>query len=133
LVPPAMQANVRHNRILHERVYVVSVMNEDVPTVLPVERVTVEDLGFGVSQVTMKYGFMEEYDVHNDMAKDLDLDVRDAVYFLGRENLRPSKQDGMAPWRENLMRQMSRNTTDVAEFFKLPSDRVFEVGVQVDL
>jgi KUP system potassium uptake protein len=61
------------------------------------------------------------------------VDVRDAVYFLGRENLRPSKLDGMAPWRENLMRQMSRNTTDVAEFFRLPSDRVFEVGVQVDL
>jgi KUP system potassium uptake protein len=133
LVPPAMQANVRHNRILHDKVYVVSVMNEDVPTVLPVERVRVEDLGFGVSQVTMKYGFMEEFKIHEDMSKDLELDVRDAVYFLGRENLRPSKQDGMAPWRENLMRQMSRNTTDVAEFFQLPSDRVFEVGVQVDL
>jgi KUP system potassium uptake protein len=132
-VPPAMQANVRHNRILHDRVYIVSVMNEDVPTVLPVERVKVEDLGYGVSQVTLKYGFMEEFNVHEDMASDLELDVRDAVYFLGRENLRPSKNDGMAPWRENLMRQMSRNTTDVAEFFKLPSDRVFEVGVQVDL
>jgi KUP system potassium uptake protein len=133
LVPPAMQANVRHNRILHDKVYVVSIMNEDVPSVLPVERVQVEDLGFGVSQVTMKYGFMEEFNVHEDMASDLELDVRDAVYFLGRENLRPSKQDGMVPWRENLMRQMSRNTTDVAEFFKLPSDRVFEVGVQVEL
>jgi KUP system potassium uptake protein len=133
IVPPAMQANVRHNRILHESVYVVSIMTEDVPTVFSAERVTVQDLGFGVLQVTMKYGFMEELNVHEDLAIDLALDVRDAVYFLGRENLRPSTKDGMAPWRENLMRHMSRNATDVAEFFKLPSDRVFEVGVQVDL
>jgi KUP system potassium uptake protein len=132
-VPPAMQANVRHNRILHDDVYVVCVMNEDVPTILPVERIHVEDIGNGVLQVIMKYGFMEELNVHEDLAVDLKLDVRDAVYFLGRENLRPSENDGMAPWRESLMRQMSRNTTDVAEFFKLPSDRVFEVGVQVDL
>jgi KUP system potassium uptake protein len=133
LVPPALQANVRHNRVLHDRVYVVSVMNEDTPTVATSERVSLEDLGFGVQQVTMHYGFMEEYNVHEDLAADSDVDVRDAVYFLGRENLRPSSQDGMAPWRETLMRQMSRNTTDVAEFFKLPSDRVIEVGVQVDL
>jgi KUP system potassium uptake protein len=133
LVPPAMQANVRHNRILHDRVYVVSVMNEDVPKVPSSERVNLSDLGFGVSQVVLHYGFMEEFNIHDDMAANPSLDVRDAVYFLGRENLRPSKQDGMVPWRENLMRQMSRNTTDVAEFFKLPSDRVFEVGVQVDL
>ena len=133
LVPPAMQANVRHNRILHDRVYVVSVMNEDVPQVPQAERVRLQDLGFGVSQVILRYGFMQEFNIHDDMAADPSLDVRDAVYFLGRENLRPSKLDGMAPWRENLMRQMSRNTTDVAEFFRLPSDRVFEVGVQVDL
>jgi KUP system potassium uptake protein len=132
-VPPAMQANVRHNRMLHDRVYVVCVLNEDVPTVMQASRVDVTDLGFGVMQVTMKYGFMEEYNVHEDLSKDIDVDVRDAVYFLGRENLRPSPADGMAKWRENLMRQMSRNTTDVAEFFRLPSDRVFEVGVQVDL
>jgi KUP system potassium uptake protein len=132
-VPPAMQANVRHNRMLHDRVYVVCVLNEDIPTVMPAARVEVADLGYGVMQVTMKYGFMEEYNVHDDLSKDLEVDVRDAVYFLGRENLRPSPQDGMAKWRENLMRQMSRNTTDVAEFFRLPSDRVFEVGVQVEL
>jgi KUP system potassium uptake protein len=133
LVPPAMQANVRHNRILHDRVYVVSVMTEDSPQVPTNERVRLTDLGFGVSQVVLRYGFMEEFNIHDDMAADPAVDVRDAVYFLGRENLRPSKLDGMAPWRENLMRQMSRNTTDVAEFFRLPSDRVFEVGVQVDL
>ncbi len=133
LVPPALQANVRHNRVLHERVYVVSVMTEDQPEVLQLQRVTAVDLGHGVFQVTLRYGFMEEFNVDNDLATDLALDVRDAVYFLGRENLRPSELEGMAPWRENLMRQMSRNTTDVAEFFKLPSDRVFEVGVQVDL
>jgi KUP system potassium uptake protein len=133
LVPPAMQANVRHNRILHDRVYVVSVMNEDSPQVPANERIHVTDIGFGVAQVVLRYGFMEEFNIHNDMAADPSMDVRDAVYFLGRENLRPSKLDGMAPWRESLMRQMSRNTTDVAEFFRLPSDRVFEVGVQVDL
>ncbi len=133
LVPPAMQANVRHNRILHDRVYVVSVMTEDLPQVPAKERVHLTDLGFGVSQAVLRYGFMEEFNIHNDMAADPAVDVRDAVYFLGRENLRPSKLDGMVPWRENLMRQMSRNTTDVAEFFRLPSDRVFEVGVQVDL
>jgi KUP system potassium uptake protein len=133
LVPPALQANVRHNRVLHERVYVVSILTEDQPEVFQSARVTAVDLGHGVFQVVLRYGFMEEFNVDGDLANDLALDVRDAVYFLGRENLRPSELDGMAPWRENLMRQMSRNTTDVAEFFRLPSDRVFEVGVQVDL
>jgi KUP system potassium uptake protein len=133
LVPPALQANVRHNRVLHDKVYIVSVMNEDRPTVHRAERVELEDLGFGVKQVTLRYGFMEDYNVHEDLAADINVDVRDAVYFLGRENLRPSSNDGMAPWREMLMRQMSRNTTDVAEFFQLPSDRIIEVGVQVDL
>ncbi len=133
LVPPALQANVAHNRILHNKVYIVSIFNEDTPNVPPERRVEKADLGYGVETIVMHYGFMQEYDVHEDLAKDLEVDVREAVYFLGRENLRPSANDGMAPWREMLMRQMSRNTTDVAEFFKLPSDRVFEVGVQVDL
>ena len=133
LVPPALQANVRHNRVLHERVYVVSILNEETPYVERPRRIEVADLGFGVRAVTMHYGFMEEYDVHADLASDLAVDVRDAVYFLGRENLRPSPGDGMRPWRESLMRTMSRNTTDVAEFFKLPTDRVFELGMQVDL
>jgi KUP system potassium uptake protein len=133
LVPPALAANVAHNRILHEHVYVVTIFNEDTPIVHSDNRLQITDLGFGVSQVVMHYGFMEEYDVHEDLARDHQVDVREAVYFLGRENLRPSPNDGMAPWRESLMRTMSRNTTDVAEFFKLPSDRVFEVGVQVDL
>ncbi len=133
IVPPAMQANVRHNRVLHERVYVVSIFNEESPYVERARRVETEDLGFGVKAITMHYGFMEEYDVHADLSKELNVDVRDAVYFLGRENLRPSAEDGMQLWRESLMRTMSRNTTDVGEFFRLPSGRVFEVGVQVDL
>ena len=133
IVPPAMIANVRHNRVLHESVYVVSIFTEEVPTVDFPRRIEVQNLGYGVKAVTMRYGFMEEYDVHSDLSKDLEIDVRDAVYFLGRENLRPSPEDGMAPWREMLMRTMSRNTTDVGEFFRLPSGRVFEVGVQVDL
>ena len=133
IVPPAMQANVRHNRVLHESVYVVSIFTDEVPTVEFPRRIEVRDLGYGVKAITMHYGFMEEYDVHADLSKDLEVDVRDAVYFLGRENLRPTSHDGMAPWREMLMRTMSRNTTDVGEFFKLPSERVFEVGVQVDL
>jgi KUP system potassium uptake protein len=133
LVPPAMQANVRHNGVLHERVYVVSLLNEPTPYVERARRVEVTNIGSGVKKIVMHYGFMEDFDVHRDLSQDIDVDVRDAVYFLGRENLRPSAIDGMAPWREMLMRTMSRNTTDIAEFFRLPSDRVFEVGVQVDL
>ena len=133
IVPPAMQANVRHNRVLHESVYVVSIFTEDVPIVEFPQRIEVENLGNGVKAIKMHYGFMEEYDVHVDLSRDPEVDVRDAVYLLGRENLRPTSHDGMAPWREMLMRTMSRNTTDVGEVFKLPSTRVCEVGVQVDL
>ncbi len=132
-VPPALAANVAHNRILHNQVYILSILREDTPIVEPANRLHLTDIGDGVSQIVLHYGFMEEYDVHEDLTRDHFVDVRDAIYFLGRENLRPTPQDGMAPWRESLMRTMSRNTTDVAEFFKLPSNRVFEVGVQVDL
>jgi KUP system potassium uptake protein len=133
IVPPALQANIVHNRVLHKYVYVVSVMTEDVPVIDPVDRVQSTEVGSGVFQIILKYGFMEDFNVHADLCRSPQVDVADAVYFLGRENLRPTAKDGMVYWRESLMRQMSRNTTDVAEFFRLPSDRVFEVGVQVDL
>jgi KUP system potassium uptake protein len=133
IVPPAMRANVAHNRVLHETVYIVTILNEDTPTVPTERRVEITSLSSGVSQVVLHYGFMQEYNVDVDLHAYGKLTLQDPVYFLGRENLRPSNADGMAPWRESLMRTMSRNTTDVAEFFHLPSDRVFEVGVQVDL
>jgi KUP system potassium uptake protein len=132
-VPLSMQANVAHNRVLHETVYIVTIFNEDAPTVPLEDRVEVTELSAGVAQVIMHYGFMQEYQVDTDLRAYGKLKLEDCVYFLGRENLRPSTLEGMAPWRESLLRTMSRNTTDVAEFFHLPSDRVFEVGVQVDL
>ena len=133
IVPPAMLANVRHNRVLHEHVYVVTIFTDDVPVVLPAKRIAVTDISSGVRTVILTYGFMEDLNVHTDLLGSMEVDVRNAVYFLGRENLRATPKDGMALWRETLMRTMSRNATDVGEFFHLPPDRVFEVGVQVDL
>lgn len=136
-VPSALLHNIKHNRILHERVIVLTVQIEDVPFVRSGERIVCKDLGEGFYRVKMRFGFLEETDV----PATLDLvdlcgpkfDMMHTSFFLSRQTLIASKIPGMAIWREKVFAWMLRNAANAMEFFKLPSNRVVELGSQVEI
>ncbi len=133
LTPPALLADVRLDKALQETVYVVAVITDDVPHVHPVKRVVHEPLVAGFHQIVMHYGFMDALNVHEDLAVARGIDVRDAVYFLGREQIQSTDRKGMARWREALFVIMTRNASSAVGWFGLPNDRVMEIGQQVEI
>jgi KUP system potassium uptake protein len=136
-VPSALLHNIKHNRILHERVIVLTVQIEDVSFVRSGERIVCKDLGEGFYRVKMRFGFLEETNV----PATLDLvdfcgpkfDMMNTSFFLSRQTLIASKIPGMAIWREKVFAWMLRNAANAMEFFKLPSNRVVELGSQVEI
>ncbi|MBA3531260.1 MAG: potassium uptake protein [Ardenticatenales bacterium] len=135
--PPALLHNLRHNKILHENVILLSVETEEVPHVPQTERVEVRALEDGFYQVVLHYGFREQPNVPRDLAlteaHGLKLDLEEISYFLGRERLLATERPGMAIWRENLFALMSRNARNATDYFCLPPDRVVELGSQIEL
>ena len=131
--PPSLAALVRTTGTLHESVYVVAVLVEEVPHVHPSRRLSCHDLGDGVHQVIMHYGFMDETFVAADLETRLGIRPMITDYVLGRESIIPSNHPGMARWREVLYSLMVRNAADVAASFHLPSERVTEIGVRVEI
>ena len=133
LTPPSMPAFVDSSHALHEQVYVVSIVPADAPRVAPEDRVELTELTNGVHQAELRYGFMEQTFVADDLATHLGLAPESTDYFLGRETDRSTKLPGMARWRQILFTLMARNATDIATYFHLPPDRVIEIGLQVDI
>lgn len=135
MTPPSLAANVRFNHALHEQVVVASIVTRDVPRVRIDDRVTVRTLGPGVHRVEVRYGFMEEPDLPAALARCEEFDTTgcDVTYFLGRETVIATDTPGMAPWRERLFGVMSRNASSAAGYFRLPADRIFEVGTRVEI
>jgi KUP system potassium uptake protein len=135
--PPALAHNLRYNKVLHEHVVTLMVTTQPVPHVPDKERVAVRPLGQGVFEVIARYGFMEDPNVPDALARateqGLPLDAGDVTYFLGRETLVVTRTRGMATWREKLFALMARNAVRATTFFRLPPERVVELGVQVEL
>jgi KUP system potassium uptake protein len=135
--PPALAHNLRYNKVLHEHVTVLTITTAQKPHVSPDDRVTVEELRFGLFNVRVQYGFMEDPDVPAALldAREhgLVLDPDDLTYFLGRETIIVTKRKGMALWREKLFVLMARNAVRATAFFRLPPERVVELGVQVEM
>lgn len=135
--PPALLTNLQHNEVLHETVVLVAVNNVRRARVPQAERATVHALGEGFYQVVLKYGFMQEPDVPealtNITTTDFGFDPTDATYFLGRETVLPAGGPGLARWRDHLFSGMHRNAMSASQFFDLPSNRVIEVGRQVEI
>jgi KUP system potassium uptake protein len=133
--PPALTSNLKHNRVLHETVLLVSVHTEDMPRLADAERAVVTELGDGITQVRFNYGFMEEPDIPAALAAhpEIGVDVGNATYFLGREAVTAGKVPGMHPWREELFVLLNRGAANASRFFKLPPDQVFEVGTHVEI
>ena len=134
-VPAALLHNLKHNKVLHEKVLFVTVVNQDVPEVHPEERTAVAELAPGIHRVTIRYGFMESPNLPRDLAGLRDLgvafDPMQASYFLGRETLVRAMAPKMSLWRLWLFLVMARNAVPATEFFRIPSDRVVELGVRV--
>ena len=136
-VPHALLHNIKHNKVLHERILLLTVRIEDVPYVTGGKRMTTEDLGQGFYRVGLRYGFMEDIDVPLALESMEGCGPRykamDTSFFLARQTLISSKRPGMAVWREKLFSWMLRNAESAMEFFKLPANRVVELGSQVEI
>ena len=133
-VPTSLLHNLKHNKVLHERVLFVTVQTEDVPEIAPARRVTVSELAAGVNRVILRYGFMESPNIPRELEALGDavaFDPMQASYFLGREVLVPAMVPKMPWWRLWLFLVMARNAVPATEFFRIPSDRVVELGVRV--
>ena len=136
-VPHALLHNLKHNKVLHERIILLTVKVEDVPYVRTEKRVDQRDYGSGFYRVVLRYGFMEEVDVPTALAQlkgcGPQCKMMDTSFFLARQTLLPSARPGMAIWREKLFAWMLRNAESAMEFFKLPTNRVVELGSQVEI
>jgi len=136
-VPHALLHNLKHNKVLHERIILLTVKIADVPFVRQVERVKLDHLGHGFHRLVLRYGFMEEPDVPAALALVTGcgdkFKMMDTSFFLARQTLLASSKPGMAIWREKLFAWMLRNAESAMEFFRLPTNRVVEVGSQVEI
>jgi KUP system potassium uptake protein len=134
--PVVLLHHLKHNKALHEQVVLLSIAASNVPTVPREERVTVASLDHGFWRVTARYGFMESPDVPAVLAQCAEQGIvarpMETSYYLGHERLLPTGPTTMAGWRKRLFVLMSRNAQSAAQFFQLPSNRVVEMGSQIE-
>jgi KUP system potassium uptake protein len=134
-VPNALLHNLKHNKVLHERVFLVTVQTADVPEVPAGERVEVEELAPQVNRVTVKYGFKESPNIPRALEEmrvvGVPFEPMQTSYFLGREVIVPALVPKLSFWRLWLFLVLSRNAVTATEFFRIPSDRVVELGVRI--
>ncbi|MGH7212509.1 MAG: potassium transporter Kup, partial [Acetobacteraceae bacterium] len=134
-VPAALLHNLKHNKVLHERVLFVTVTTLDEPEAGPEERAEISELAPGIFRVLLRYGFMDDPNIPRSLdelrARGLPFDPMQVSYFLGREMIVPATVPKMPWWRLWLFLVMARNAVPATEFFKIPSDRVVELGVRV--
>ena len=136
--PVALLHNLKHNRVLHERVIFLKLSIWDVPYVRDEERLTINDMGGNIYIVRAVHGFKETPDMNNVLAlmekeQGLKLDVNDTSFFLARDTIVPSKLPGMAIWRERLFGWMMQNAAKPSDFFKIPANRVVELGTKIEI
>ena len=134
-VPHAMLHNLKHNKVLHEKVVILTVRFFDFPHANPDERVSVEALPFEFYRVVVRYGFKDEPDLPRDLVLcskyGLEIDAMDTSYFIGKEILIASKKSGMAYWRKKIFIGLFRSAETITNQFKLPPNRVVELGSQL--
>ena len=137
LTPNALLHNLKHNKVLHERNLFVTVRHHEVPWIDPAERSVIEPLGHDCWQVTLNFGFKNEPDVPAALerlrAHGCSVDDMDTSYFLSRDIVIPTFGGGMADWREKLFAGMHRNASAAADFLRLPTNRVVELGSKVEI
>lgn len=138
VVPHALLHNLKHNKVLHSRNVLMTIHTLDVPYVEDEARVEAEQLNDLFYKVTAHYGFKEQPDAPAALEQGLALigqeyDIMSTSFFVSRERLIHTVGDGMAPWREKLFISMQRNTSPVSDFFQIPTNRVVEMGSQIEI
>lgn len=136
-VPNALLHNLKHNKVVHERLVLLTVVTEEILRVEDRDRVTVHCLGSNTYRIIIRYGFTEDPDLPHALALcepyGLSFEMMDTTFFLGRATLIPTDRAGMALWRERLFANMFRTATRPMDFFRIPYNRVVELGTQVEL
>jgi len=136
-VPSALLHNIKHNKVLHERVVILTVNITDEPYVDPASRCEYTDMGDGFYRGVLNYGFMEETNVPLGLKQmeqcGGEFDMMQTSFFLSRQTLLASENPGMPIWREKIFAWMLRNSATAMEFFRLPTNRVVELGSQVEI
>jgi KUP system potassium uptake protein len=136
--PPPLLHNLRHNKVLHRQIVLLTVATAEVPHVADGQCAKVTRIAPDFFRVTLDYGFMDQPDVPAALAAlpadgELRIDSEDITYFLGRETLLATNRPGMAIWREKLFGRMSGNAQRATVFFRIPPEQVVEIGLQVEL
>jgi KUP system potassium uptake protein len=136
-VPTPLLHNIKHNKVVHQTVVLMTIDVEEMPRVPPEERCRWEDMGQGLYRLIARFGYMEDTDIPALLQSFKDAPVQfqqmRTSYFLGRENLVATNYPGMALWRERLFAWMMRNATNAATFFSLPANQVIEVGATIEI
>ncbi|MDP9056683.1 MAG: potassium transporter Kup [Pseudomonadota bacterium] len=136
-VPSALLHNIKHNHVLHEHTVLLNVKTVGVPYVADADRYSVTDLGQGFCRLRLRYGFMQQTDIPESLKHvtgcGTDFNPMKTSFFMSRETLLPSRQPGMAMWREYIFAWMMRMSDSAMSFFHLPTNRVVEMGSQVEI
>jgi KUP system potassium uptake protein len=136
-VPHALLHNLSHNKVLHERVVFLTVFMLEEPWVPPAEQVRVAELGHHCYQINVHYGFKDEPDIPRVLAlceaHGLPFEMMETSFFIARQTVISTPGQGMAPWREHLFVAMSRNARGAADYYQIPTNRVIELGTQVEI
>jgi len=137
VAPVALMHNLKHNKVLHERVLLISVRTEDVPRVGPEARFEIEQLAKDFTRVVIHYGFMESPSIPAAMAElrksGIKFDIMTTSFFLGRRTLKQSSHSEMPDWQDKLFIALAGRAANATDFFHIPSDRVVELGAQVSI
>ena len=136
-VPHSLMHNLKHNKVLHERVVLLTVVFQDIPHIDDSERIEIWPLGNNFHKLFVIYGFKDETNIPQALELcaplGLEFNMMDTSFFLSRETLIPTAKPGMALWREKLFVNMARNAGSVTAYFQIPTNRVIELGTQVEL
>ncbi|MBP5992748.1 MAG: potassium transporter Kup [Acinetobacter sp.] len=138
IVPHAMLHNIKHNKVLHERNIMVTVVTRDVPFVSDQERINVEKMDDRFFRIFVYYGFKDQPNIPKALQQayedaGVEFNMMRISFFISRDRLIHTVGDGMAPWREKLFISMQRNTSPVSDFYQIPPNRVVEMGSQIEI
>jgi KUP system potassium uptake protein len=135
VAPSALMHNLKHNKVLHERVVIMNIVNETTPRVAEANRFEIEKLSSDFLRVTLHFGYMESPRVPVAMAlmrkAGYKFDIMTTSFFLGKRTLKTSPASGMPRWQDKLFVSLSKQSANATDFFSIPSDRVVELGAQV--